>query len=91
MKIKKNKEEHIAHEFSESFGDWAYDLSHDDTKRHQWMINLAEPLFEIIKPNTILTLGDARGRECFFLPKIVNASIIASDIGIHKLKVAKRA
>ena len=86
--INDNKDDHRAHEQTIPFGDWAFDLSFDDTKRHAWMINLAQPLFEILHPNSILTLGDDRGREAYFISKFSEAEITASDIGTTKLKIA---
>jgi ubiquinone/menaquinone biosynthesis C-methylase UbiE len=54
------------------------------------MINLCEPLLKLLKPTSILTLGNGLGREAYFLSKISDASILASDIGVDRLSEAKK-
>lgn len=83
-----NKELHRLHERTIPFGEGAFDLNFDDTKRHAWMINLAKPLTDLLNPKTLLTVGDGRGREAFFISKFTSAEIVASDIGIEKLQAA---
>ena len=75
---------------SQKFDRNVFNSEIEDTKSHAWMINLCEPLLKLLKPTSILTLGDGLGREAYFISKISDASILASDIGVDRLSEAKK-
>jgi SAM-dependent methyltransferase len=89
MLIEDSKKNHKDHEAAMGYWPGAFDETNDDTKRHFEMLKTAIPIVRDIKPQTILTIGDNRGRDAAFFKKIIGCHSIASDLDISKLLPAK--
>jgi SAM-dependent methyltransferase len=85
MEIVSSKEKHKKYEAEMGYWKGAFDDKYDDTKRHNEMLKTALPLATALKPKTVLTIGDNRGRDAAFFKKMLGCHVIASDLDITKL------
>jgi SAM-dependent methyltransferase len=85
MNINESKSKHSMHESSMDYWSGAFDDKHDDTKRHFEMLSHSLPILKLLNPSCVLTIGDNRGRDAFFIKKNIDCHVVASDLDNKKL------
>jgi SAM-dependent methyltransferase len=68
-----------------------FDEMVDDTKRHFEMLSTSLHLLTSIRPDSILTIGDAYGRDASFFKRRLGSHVTASDLDLDKLRFAKNS
>jgi ubiquinone/menaquinone biosynthesis C-methylase UbiE len=85
MNINESKQKHEKYESLMKYWPGAFDDNNDDTKRHFEMLSSTLPLLKQVKPKNVLTIGDNRGRDAFFIKKNIGSYVVASDLDNSKL------
>lgn len=88
--IARSKVAHAAHEGAMTYWKGAFDPAHDDTKRHFELLESCLPIAAALRPSTIMTIGDNRGRDAAFFKMKLGCKVTATDLDISKLIPAKR-
>lgn len=86
MFIDESKKRHYELEVKEYWGG-AYDASQPDTARHFAMLETALPL--VMGAQSVLTIGDHRGRDAAFFKQKINCRVVASDLNATTLPKVK--
>lgn len=86
--IEISKKLHAQKEAGLQYWKGAFDDSNDDTRRHFAILDTALPILQQVRPKTLLSIGDSRGREAAYFKKKLNIRTIASDLDTSKLSPA---
>jgi SAM-dependent methyltransferase len=85
--IEKSK---IIHKFyKKNFWEGAFDENQPDTARHYNMLSSSLAFFNLIKPESVLTIGDNLARDAGYIKKQIGCFVAASDLDTSNLFKAK--